>query len=197
MDGTGRARARIPAAEHQARNARQNDGPHAHGAGLQRDVQRAVAQPPGAQSRGGGLNGDQLRVGGGILRGFAPVAAARDDRAIVDDDRAHRHFVKQRRAARLPQRFQHEKLIGAKLLFHETFFFLGTFQDCIRARISRIINIFPFWKNRKQGPRLFLNRWRRAYKPRARFASLCKERVGCHACFGRRYLSRLALLRCS
>ena len=82
----------VPGAVEHPADAGVDDGPGAHGAGLQGDVQVAVLQPPGAQGivcLGHGLH---LRVGGHGLLLLPAVAAPADDGAVPDDDAAHRHL---------------------------------------------------------------------------------------------------------
>ena len=75
-DGSGLGVAR---AEDEPRNARMDDGSGAHGAGLQRDVELAAAEPVVAQRARGLAQGHDLRVGRGVAGGDHLVPAASHD----------------------------------------------------------------------------------------------------------------------
>jgi len=82
----------IGGAEDEPVDPGQDDGPGAHGAGLQGHVKGATAEPPGFQMFCGGPEGDDLSVGGGIIQAFRPVIAPGDDLFLMDQDRADRDF---------------------------------------------------------------------------------------------------------
>jgi len=89
----GRAPLGVVAAEDDAGDAGQDDGPHAHGAGLQRDIEGTVQEPPGTKFPGGFSDGDHLGMGGRVLSRLAQVVAAGDDAAVAHDHAADRHLV--------------------------------------------------------------------------------------------------------
>ena len=85
--GAGCAGLGVPGAEDDAVDARGEDGPGAHGAGLEGDDERAAAQSPRAQGAGGFSQGDDFGVTSGVVVGFAAVPASTDDATVgVDND---------------------------------------------------------------------------------------------------------------
>ena len=83
----------IPCAVIDPWNAGVEDGPGAHGTGLQRHIEGAVVQPPGAKDLVGLPDGIHLGVRGGVLLLLPAVAAPAHDPALPDDDTAHRHLA--------------------------------------------------------------------------------------------------------
>ena len=70
-----------------------DDGPGAHGAGLQGDGEGAALQTPVPQGPAGLADGLDLGVGGGVGILLTAVPAPADDPALpVHNDAAHRHF---------------------------------------------------------------------------------------------------------
>lgn len=89
--------------EHQPPDAGQADRAGAHGAGLQSDEEFQSGQAIGPQPRGGGAQGENFGVGGGVGGGDRSVAGAGDDLAArrIEDDCADRHFAGRGRRLRL------------------------------------------------------------------------------------------------
>src|SRR5690349_13679564 len=94
--GFDRAGLGVARAVDEASDARVDERPGAHRARLERDVERATLEPPGAQSLGGSPDGDDLGMGHGISIYFAPVVTARELVAVgVDDDRTYGYVAVQ------------------------------------------------------------------------------------------------------
>jgi len=111
-EGNGPAPGRVGDAPHDTRDARQDDGARAHGAGFLRHVQDRPGQAP-VLERGGRLGDRQdLRVRGRVLQQFHLVVRLRDQLSLANDHGADGHFLEVRRGARLPQRQAHETLVG-------------------------------------------------------------------------------------
>jgi len=72
-----------------------HDCPGTHRAGLERDVEGAIQQPPMAEGRAGFAHRDDLGVCGRVVIGLAPVGASPDDSAgrIVNDHATDRNFA--------------------------------------------------------------------------------------------------------
>lgn len=67
----------IGCSEHQAIDARIDQGTGAHGAGLERDVKRTAAEPPSVASSSSGLaDGENLGVSQRIAVELAPIVRA-------------------------------------------------------------------------------------------------------------------------
>ena len=100
-----------------------DDGPGAHGAGLQGDVQGAPGEPPGAHSGTGHVDGLHLSVGGGPAVRLPAVAAPADDVPLLgDDDAAHGHVSLGDAGFGLLQGLLHVFLVGhVKVLSGEKF----------------------------------------------------------------------------
>jgi hypothetical protein len=73
-----RAGLRVVAAVDHPADARVDEGPGAHHAGLQRHVGRHALQAPGAQGRRRGAHRQHLRVGGRVFQGLAEVVRPRE-----------------------------------------------------------------------------------------------------------------------
>ena len=67
---------------------REHDRAGAHVARLEGHVERGVVEAPALHGLGGGADGEDLGVRGGILRGLDPVPASSDDAAAPGDDGA-------------------------------------------------------------------------------------------------------------
>ena len=65
-------------------------GSEAHGAGLATGVELAAGESKGSESFGGGANGVDLGVRGGIVGSGDGVGALANDLAVAHDDRAKR-----------------------------------------------------------------------------------------------------------
>jgi hypothetical protein len=90
-DGAGLG---VVGAEDQSGHPGLDQGTGAHGAGLEGDDQRAAVEAPGAEGGGGGAEGLQLGVGGGVALPLAAVAAAGQLGAVgADHDGADRDVV--------------------------------------------------------------------------------------------------------
>src|SRR5690606_8217131 len=94
------------------RDARRDDRPRTHDAGLERDVERAVREPPSLDVRRCLRDGEDLRVGRRILEELALVVGARDDALgrALDDHGAHGHLVRLEGPLGLLERLSHEML---------------------------------------------------------------------------------------
>ncbi len=95
------------ATEDDARQAGMHHRPHAHGAGLERDVELAAREPVVALRGGRLAQRDYFRVGGGIRAGDGAVVAAADDASVLHHDGAHRHLARRGRLAREGERLAH------------------------------------------------------------------------------------------
>src|SRR5947209_3527031 len=111
FDGAGFG---VGAAVDEAGDAGVDDGAGTHGAGLERDDEGALEEPPVAYGSSGLSNGEDFGVGGGVAVGDAAVVAAADDLigGVVEDDGAYGDFVDVARGAGLGEGFLHE-LIGS------------------------------------------------------------------------------------
>ena len=81
--------------------------PGAHRAGLERDVERAAGQAVVAERAGRVAQRRDLGVRGRVVARDRRVAAAADDRAVADDDRADRDLAARRRRPRERERLAH------------------------------------------------------------------------------------------
>ena len=87
--------------------ARMQHGAAAHGAGLQRDIERAAIEPVVAQMLRRCAQRHDFRVCGGVVPQHRCVAARGNHLAILDHHRPHRHFARQRCGLCLGQRLAH------------------------------------------------------------------------------------------
>ena len=69
-----------------------DNGPAAHGAGLQRNKQLALPQPPPAQLFARTADGQQLGMMGGVFFGFARVVCHCNGLTVQRHHRPHGHF---------------------------------------------------------------------------------------------------------
>ena len=90
---TGRARFGVGRAKNHARQPRVQHGPGAHGARLQRHIQRAALQPVIAQRPRGLAQGGDFGMRAGVMRAHAGIASGGDAAPVLDHHRAHRHFA--------------------------------------------------------------------------------------------------------
>lgn len=97
----------IGGAEIHFRDPRENDGPRAHRTGLERHEQLRVFEAPTAQVRRGLRDGEDLRVGRGILERLALVVRLADDGPLVDDNAPDGHLLRIERPFRLADRRAH------------------------------------------------------------------------------------------
>src|SRR4051812_26060651 len=110
-DTARRARLRIGAAVDDAGHAREDDRAGAHGARLERHVERAVEHAPRADRGRRLAERDRLGVRGRVLAQLALVSPGADDLAVADDDRADRHVVVVERAPGLGDGQAHPVLV--------------------------------------------------------------------------------------
>ncbi len=99
----------IRAAIDQPGDAGVDDRSGTHRAWLQRDIQRAIEQPPVADRLAGQSQGNDLGVGGWIVIGFTAIVPLADDSAagVMHDHAADRDFAKVMRFARFGQSQAH------------------------------------------------------------------------------------------
>ena len=74
-------------------DAGQHNGTGAHGTRLESDIKTGFFDTPTAKMGRGGGDGEDFRVGGGVLEGFSLVVALADDGPVVDDDASDGDFV--------------------------------------------------------------------------------------------------------
>jgi hypothetical protein len=84
-----RPRLRIERTDHQPLQPRIHKRPRAHEAGLERDVERAVGEPPSPEGPGARLQRAYLGVGDGVAVGLAPVVGRRDHLPLPNEHRPH------------------------------------------------------------------------------------------------------------
>lgn len=99
-------------AEDDARNAGQDDGPGAHRAGFEGDVERGAEEPPVAHGLGGLGDGDHFGVGGGVVQRLALVVGPGDDAAVADDATADGHLVGVACGSGFAEGHVHESFVG-------------------------------------------------------------------------------------
>ena len=83
----------VPCAERQSSHAREHDGPGAHRARFQGRHERTVVEPPPAERSGSVPQRKQLGVRRRILVAHGPVAGARNNGAVANNDGANRHVA--------------------------------------------------------------------------------------------------------
>ena len=110
-----RARPRFERAEHERPDARVDQRPDAHQAGLDRDVQGRAGQAIVADAACGIANRDDLRVRGRVLRRDRLIEPASDDFLVHDDDGADRHLAGVTGAARLSESGGHHLVMRRHL----------------------------------------------------------------------------------
>ena len=93
-------------------------GTAAHGAGLQRHIQRAALKPVIAQSPSRFAQGQHLGMGRWVLGRERAVMTAAYDLPVLDDHSPHRHLATGGGAARLLQRLVHEVLVHGSIKIH-------------------------------------------------------------------------------
>ena len=69
----------VPRSKDKFRYARHTDRSRAHGAGLEGDIEVSTSQTVVLPGRGSGADGDNLRMGGGVISGNRAVSALTDD----------------------------------------------------------------------------------------------------------------------
>ena len=111
-DRAGGAGFGLGCAKHHTLKPRMEHGATAHGAGFQRDIQRAAVKPIIAHHLGGGTQGHDFSVGRWVVAINRGVAAGCNHHAGPHDDRADRYFARCGRQARFGQRQRHEIFIG-------------------------------------------------------------------------------------
>ena len=85
----------------------EGNGSRAHRAWFQRHMKVRIGKPLGTKRCTGGTDNKDFRMCGRVVEFAGPVAGARDDRAILDDHRAYRHFAAFGRRPRFFQRSLH------------------------------------------------------------------------------------------
>jgi hypothetical protein len=80
----------VVATENNCWNSRKNDGPHAHNAGLQCNIQGTIQKPPGVYLPGGFSDRYQFSVCRRILRVFTQVISTGDYYFVPYNDAADR-----------------------------------------------------------------------------------------------------------
>ena len=98
----------VRAPDHPA-DPRMADRAGAHGAGLERHVERQAGQPIVAQGFGRAAQGDDLGMGRGIVLSDGLIGARRErlTRGRIDDHGADRHLALRRRSFRQAERDAH------------------------------------------------------------------------------------------
>ena len=109
------ARFCIPSAEHDASDARVEHGPHAHGARLERHVQRRIAQPVVAQCRRARTQSDDFRMSGRVAARDGSIPPLADDFIVRHQQSPDRHFALFGSALCEQQRAAHPFSIGGGL----------------------------------------------------------------------------------
>lgn len=87
------ARVGVGAAEDDALDPGVDRRARAHGAGLQRDHQRAAVKPPGAHAGRSPTQGEHFRVRGGVGPCLAAVGATAEHFPVAMNQGAHRHLA--------------------------------------------------------------------------------------------------------
>src|SRR5437868_249715 len=83
----------IAAAIDHAEHTGLHDRAGTHWTGFQRDIERAIFEPPVAEHFRRVSESENLRVGRRVLQLNAPIVRRRDDRVIPDNDAADGDFV--------------------------------------------------------------------------------------------------------
>ena len=91
-----------------------HDRARAHRARLKRDVELAAGKPVIAERAPRVAQRGDLGMGGRIARLDRRIAAAADDRAVANDDRADRDLAARARGTGERQRFAHQAVIGVR-----------------------------------------------------------------------------------
>lgn len=111
----------VPSPEDHGGNARRQNRPGAHDAGLECDNEGAVGQAPVADGLGGIPEGEQFGVRRGVPREFAFVAPRCDHDAVsVHDDRTHGDVTGGRRLLGLREREPHPRAMDRQLHEHSS-----------------------------------------------------------------------------
>lgn len=98
-DRSSHTRLLIPGTKNNALHAAQHDGPGAHRAGLERDIEGTVIESPAFELRGSLANREELGVSGGILIAHGAIGRCRQNCPVPDYDRPDGNFVALRRIA--------------------------------------------------------------------------------------------------
>ena len=88
-----RSGARLGSPPHHAGHACVQDGPGAHGAGLQRHIERAVFQPVVAHMLRRIAQRLYFCMGAGVVQPHRPIASPANDEPPPHHNRPHRHFA--------------------------------------------------------------------------------------------------------
>lgn len=89
----GASRFRVEGPEVHLFNTGQDDGPGAHGARLESDVELRSFETPALEVRRGLGDGQDFGMGRGVLQRFAEVVRFPDDPALVDNHAAHGYLA--------------------------------------------------------------------------------------------------------
>lgn len=112
IQGPQRTRLRVRRAEDAACDACLVHEAGTHRAWLKRDVDRAVRQAPPPEAGRRLADRQQLGVSRGVVVALSAVISCRDDLAVADDDRAHRHLIGKRSLTRLLEGQVHVVFVG-------------------------------------------------------------------------------------
>lgn len=101
------------------RHASLHNGPGAHGAGFECDVERAIDEPPGTERFGRLGNGDHLSVRGWVMKHFPLIEAFSDDATVIggialDHHGADGNFVRVERFDGQVEGVSHPTLVRIK-----------------------------------------------------------------------------------
>jgi hypothetical protein len=106
-DRAGGAGLGVGGADHDCRDAGEDDRPGAHRAGLEGDVEDRPRQAPAAERRRRGADHQHLGVGGRVAPQLALVAGGGEQLAVAEDRGADRHVAMALGPARLLERDVH------------------------------------------------------------------------------------------
>ena len=102
---------RVGGSEHHPPDPAVHDGPGAHGARLEGDVEVAVVEAPVPHSSRCIAQREHLGMRRGVAGEFAFVVAGGDDVPVAHHDRADRHVAVRLGTASLVERLQHRSTI--------------------------------------------------------------------------------------
>ena len=102
----------IGGTEHHALDARMQDGADAHGAGLERDIQRAAGKPVVVFLPRRFAQRQNLGVCRGIAGSKRAVASSAYDSALAYDDCPDWNLAQRQRTLRLTKGFLHPEFVG-------------------------------------------------------------------------------------
>ena len=108
VQAVDRAGLRISGAIHNAADTSIHQRSSTHQARFQRDVERAIIEPPMPDHRSGITQRENFRVGGGVAGELAFVVPTCNDNSIAHDDRANRDIIVSQRGTSFFERDLHE-----------------------------------------------------------------------------------------